>query len=152
MGFHDLLPDINQTDTDNSTEATGQAYRSLLGVGGDLLVLTSLNLQSNKSNHNNSYICFMCGCTENKPTISNWKTIKEGVRAAPRVAKQIANKQFVPQEVFEERLAICVSNECEKFQPEGHRCRSCTCFLKAKTRLSLEECPEGKWKKYEQEG
>ena len=92
----------------------------------------------------------MCGCQDNPvgSQISTWKTIKNGIKAAPRVAKQIANKQFVPKEVFEDRMETC--RGCPFFVKESTRCSDCTCFLNTKCRLSGEECPQGKWSKYEQ--
>lgn len=92
-----------------------------------------------------------CGQKVTRESIPTKKTIIEGLKAAPRIAKQIANKQFVPKEVFESRMETCKG--CPFFVSESTRCSVCTCFLNTKNRLSLEECPEGKWGKYgESEG
>ena len=55
------------------------------------------------------------------------------------------NKFFVPDEVYEERLAIC--RECVYyFKPTGN-CKRCLCFMKLKARISSQECPQKYWSK-----
>tara|TARA_R110000787_G_scaffold225140_1_gene333143 strand:+ start:329 stop:529 length:201 start_codon:yes stop_codon:yes gene_type:complete len=62
--------------------------------------------------------------------------------------------EFVSKEEAKERLEICEGDEnylpCVKyFKPTG-QCKSCGCFLKAKTKVKkrgshIEKCPLGKW-------
>jgi hypothetical protein len=55
------------------------------------------------------------------------------------------NKFFVPNEVYEDRIAICKS--CVYyFKPTG-TCKRCLCFMKIKCRLAPTECPQGFWQK-----
>ena len=55
------------------------------------------------------------------------------------------NKFFVPDEVYEERLAIC--KECiYYFKPTG-TCKRCLCFMKIKARIAPMACPEKYWDK-----
>ena len=55
------------------------------------------------------------------------------------------NKFFVPNKVYEDRLAICKS--CVYyFKPTG-TCKDCGCFSKIKARLAPKECGQKKWQK-----
>ena len=55
------------------------------------------------------------------------------------------NKFFVPDEIYEERLAIC--KECVYyFKPTGN-CKRCLCFMKIKARIAPMACPEKYWDK-----
>ena len=55
------------------------------------------------------------------------------------------NKFFVPNKVYEERLAIC--KECVYyFKPTGN-CKRCMCFMKIKARIAPMECPQKYWQK-----
>ena len=55
------------------------------------------------------------------------------------------NKFFVPDEIYEERLAIC--KECVYyFKPTGS-CKRCLCFMKLKARIAPMSCPQSYWLK-----
>ena len=55
------------------------------------------------------------------------------------------NKFFVPDQIYEERLAIC--KECVYyFKPTGN-CKRCLCFVKLKARLAPASCPQSYWLK-----
>ena len=55
------------------------------------------------------------------------------------------NKFFVPNEVYEDRIAICKS--CiYYFKPTG-TCKDCGCFMKIKARLAPMGCSQKKWEK-----
>ena len=55
------------------------------------------------------------------------------------------NKFFVPNEIYEDRLAIC--KECVYyFKPTG-TCKDCGCFMKIKARLAPIACTQKKWNK-----
>jgi hypothetical protein len=55
------------------------------------------------------------------------------------------NKFFVPNDVYEDRIAICKS--CVfYFKPTG-TCKDCGCFMKIKARLAPVGCSQNKWQK-----
>ena len=55
------------------------------------------------------------------------------------------NRFFVPNEVYEDRIAICKS--CVYyFKPTG-TCKDCGCFMKIKARLAPMGCSQKKWQK-----
>lgn len=58
----------------------------------------------------------------------------------------LAGFPIVSEEIQKERMAICESNECGKFEPQSKRCYECGCNLEEKTSWATEECPIGKWK------
>ena len=57
------------------------------------------------------------------------------------------NKFFVPNEVYEERMAICKS--CTYYHSLLGNCKICLCFMKVKARLSYSQCAATpkKWQK-----
>ncbi len=72
------------------------------------------------------------------------------VNAARSMVRNVAamasgNRLNALSEVAKERLNICAG--CEFFRASDERCShpKCGCFLKLKTWLRAEKCPEGKW-------
>ena len=67
------------------------------------------------------------------------------------VAKEAAtgNLEFVPEEISNERFNICLN--CPKLTKPLLQCSECGCFMKVKTKISSQECPLGKWNKYDKE-
>ena len=55
------------------------------------------------------------------------------------------NKFFVPNEVYEDRIAIC--KECTHYFKLTGNCLKCGCFVKVKSRISVMSCPINKWTK-----
>ena len=55
------------------------------------------------------------------------------------------NRFFVPNEVYEDRIAIC-KGCVYYFKPTG-TCKDCGCFMKIKARLAPMACPQKKWNK-----
>ena len=55
------------------------------------------------------------------------------------------NKFFVPQNIYEDRIAIC-KGCIYYFKPTG-TCKDCGCFMKIKARLAPMECSQKKWEK-----
>ena len=55
------------------------------------------------------------------------------------------NKFFVPDEIYEERLAIC--KECVYYKKLLGNCSVCKCFMKVKARLAPASCPQSFWLK-----
>ena len=55
------------------------------------------------------------------------------------------NKFFVPDEIYEERLAIC--KECIYYSKTLGQCKRCLCFVKLKARLAPMACPQKYWDK-----
>ena len=55
------------------------------------------------------------------------------------------NKFFVPDNIYEERLAIC--KECIYYSSILWQCKRCLCFVKLKARLAPMACPQKFWDK-----
>ena len=55
------------------------------------------------------------------------------------------NRFFVPNEIYEDRIAIC-KGCVYYFKPTG-TCKDCGCFMKIKARLAPMECSQKKWEK-----
>jgi len=55
------------------------------------------------------------------------------------------NKFFVPNEVYEDRIAICRS--CVYYKKLLGNCSICKCFMKVKARISNQHCPQKYWDK-----
>ena len=55
------------------------------------------------------------------------------------------NKFFVPNEVYEDRIAIC--KKCDHYFKLTGNCLKCGCFVKVKSRISVMSCPINKWNK-----
>ncbi len=55
------------------------------------------------------------------------------------------NRFFVPNEVYEDRIAICRS--CVYYKKLLGNCSICKCFMKVKARISNQHCPQKYWDK-----
>ena len=55
------------------------------------------------------------------------------------------NKFFVPNEVYEDRIAIC--KECIYYKKLLGNCSVCKCFMKVKARIAPMSCPQKYWLK-----
>tara|TARA_R110001592_G_scaffold108424_1_gene302976 strand:- start:785 stop:1189 length:405 start_codon:yes stop_codon:yes gene_type:complete len=55
------------------------------------------------------------------------------------------NKFFVPNEIYEDRIAICKS--CVYYKKLLGNCSICKCFMKIKARIAPMECPQKYWQK-----
>ena len=55
------------------------------------------------------------------------------------------NKFFVPNKVYEERMAICKG--CIYYKKLLGNCAICKCFMKIKSRISSQSCPQKFWAK-----
>ena len=55
------------------------------------------------------------------------------------------NKFFVPQKVYEDRIAICKG--CVYYKSLLGNCSICKCFMKVKARIANQECPQKYWEK-----
>ena len=55
------------------------------------------------------------------------------------------NKFFVPQEIYEDRIAICKG--CSYYSSVLGNCGICLCFMKVKARIAPMECPKKYWSK-----
>ena len=55
------------------------------------------------------------------------------------------NKFFVPNEIYEDRIAIC--KECIYYAKTLGQCKRCLCFMKIKARIGNQECPQKYWQK-----
>jgi hypothetical protein len=55
------------------------------------------------------------------------------------------NRFFVPNEIYEDRIAIC--KECVYYSKPLGQCKICLCFVKVKARLAPMSCPKKFWLK-----
>ena len=55
------------------------------------------------------------------------------------------NRFFVPNEIYEDRMAIC--KECIYYSKILGQCKRCLCFMKIKARIGSQECPQQYWLK-----
>ena len=55
------------------------------------------------------------------------------------------NRFFVPNEIYEDRIAIC--KKCVYYFKLTGSCKVCKCFMKVKARIAPMECPQGYWQK-----
>ena len=55
------------------------------------------------------------------------------------------NKFFVPDKVYEDRIAIC--KKCDHYFKLTGQCKKCLCFMKVKARIAPMACPEKYWLK-----
>jgi NAD-dependent dihydropyrimidine dehydrogenase PreA subunit len=55
------------------------------------------------------------------------------------------NKFFVPNNVYEDRIAIC--KNCVYYSKTLGQCKRCLCFVKIKARIAPMECPQKYWGK-----
>jgi|TARA_R100000093_G_C1937385_1_gene70858 uncharacterized protein Veg len=55
------------------------------------------------------------------------------------------NKFFVPNKIYEDRMAIC--KECIYYSKVLGQCKVCLCFMKIKARIAPMECPQKYWSK-----
>ena len=55
------------------------------------------------------------------------------------------NKFFVPNEIYEDRMAIC--KECVYYSKTLGQCKRCLCFMRVKARIAPMECPQKYWLK-----
>jgi len=55
------------------------------------------------------------------------------------------NKFFVPNEIYEDRMAICKG--CTYYFKLTGSCKICKCFMKIKARIAPMECPKKYWLK-----
>ena len=55
------------------------------------------------------------------------------------------NRFFVPDEIYEDRIAICKG--CVYYKKLLGNCSVCKCFMKIKARISSQECPQKFWLK-----
>jgi len=72
---------------------------------------------------------------------------KQAKNFATSAAKHVMNRgQNVPENLKNARLEIC--SGCDKLS--GDRCSECGCVVSIKAAWASEECPIGKWERYEQ--
>ena len=55
------------------------------------------------------------------------------------------NKFFVPNDVYEDRIAIC--KNCIYYSKLLGQCKVCLCFMKIKARIAPMACPQKYWDK-----
>ena len=55
------------------------------------------------------------------------------------------NNFFVPNNIYEDRIAICKS--CIYYSKLLGQCKVCLCFMKIKSRIASQSCPQKYWDK-----
>ena len=55
------------------------------------------------------------------------------------------NRFFVPNEIYEDRMTICKG--CVYYSKVLGNCKICKCFMKIKSRISSQSCPQNYWEK-----
>ena len=55
------------------------------------------------------------------------------------------NNFFVPDNIYEDRIAICKG--CAYYSKLLGQCKVCLCFMKIKARIGAMECPQKYWEK-----
>lgn len=86
------------------------------------------------------------GCCGKNKTKFTPGLIKKGMVGLMQVAVGADN---APEAVREERRRICA--ECLGVELTWKTdCPVCRCFIKAKTRLKAEKCPDGRWEEYKE--
>lgn len=94
-----------------------------------------------------------CGCLIYEDRIESrsneFPTIVQQIKnVVNSTAKHIyTGLKTVPEEVKQERLAIC--NSCPHYKE--NRCTKCGCFMNIKAGWSEQACPIGEWNKYEED-
>jgi len=63
---------------------------------------------------------------------------------ADTAMRVVKDPTIVPDDVREERLAIC--NDCEHLK--NGQCDLCGCFVLPKSHFANMACPKGKWKEF----
>ena len=66
------------------------------------------------------------------------------VNVVQEVAKIDVFHPTISEEAVKVRMDTCKS--CDQFEPIQERCKSCGCFMRAKTSLRTSTCPLNKWK------
>jgi hypothetical protein len=76
---------------------------------------------------------------------SRWQQYKENLGEARPWDLLNPHIDFVPQEIVDDRLAICKA--CPELIKLTTQCKKCGCFMQLKTKVPFAECPIGKWGK-----
>lgn len=59
--------------------------------------------------------------------------------------KDVLKLDFADKKDANVRYAICQQCPLKQFDETNFTCKSCGCFMPAKTKLANAECPEGIW-------
>jgi hypothetical protein len=74
-----------------------------------------------------------------------WQEIRDDSISKLKETYSAVTSGFVDSELQAERYAIC--EKCEAFRPSVRQCKSCMCFMPAKTLFNKSTCPKGYWNK-----
>ena len=67
----------------------------------------------------------------------------ETARNLAKAGRDIVLKRYVPDDVKQRRLEICMT--CPSWEQKSNRCLECGCQMRVKTTLTSSECPLKKW-------
>jgi len=79
--------------------------------------------------------------------------VRNAATSLSRIPGDIVKGDYVDN--FEKKRRFNICNGCKYYKPKKRRCKQCGCFLRWKTLLKSQQCPEGYWKdtkKYLKEG
>jgi hypothetical protein len=74
---------------------------------------------------------------------SAWQKYKENLGDTRPWHLLLSEQYEKNKELVDERLSIC--KQCPELIKLTTQCKKCGCFMDAKTKLKLAECPLGKW-------
>lgn len=105
---------------------------------------------------NGTFTCASCKATITEeqwtlgdiPECSGPSLMTKALNVGTAIVGHVANSAHqVPEEIAQQRLSICESNECGYYRENSGNpnCGHCGCFLKIKTVWANEACPIGKW-------
>lgn len=80
---------------------------------------------------------------EQAPELVNPPGPKKLISNLAETAGDLLVGGMAPAAVSRARLDVCIS--CPYFEKASGRCRICGCFMKAKAKVALAECPAKKW-------
>jgi hypothetical protein len=75
--------------------------------------------------------------------LTAWQKYKQNLGEARPWDLINPNKTNVSEDIQNSRFNICLS--CPELINLTKQCKKCGCFMQAKTKIELAECPIGKW-------
>lgn len=84
-----------------------------------------------------------CGCNKKKePTVQSTTKLSESSIQVQSSSPEPRHQSHILSDtdpLYLQRVEIC--NSCDYRDPAKERCMACGCFIKAKARLTLSNCP-----------
>lgn len=80
---------------------------------------------------------------DNLDNLTPWQRYKQNLGQTRPWDFLDPDTEYVESDVAETRFSIC--QQCPFFVSLTGQCKKCGCFMRAKTKLAMAECPEHKW-------